>query len=126
MEGMKQKQELTDKIREIIKKDGLKKAIKAVKAMIAEAVGPLRDWLGEVLRYLALIEGKVEEERERNQLMLEEDEKQIAEALEREAEIAKLWTQIAAGSWLSVNVTWQGVVANVFENILADISLSPR
>jgi len=126
MELIKEKLALTEQIREIIKTKGLKKAIKAIAKMLSELSGPLKEWLREALRYLELIEKRIAEELDRNQLLLEEDLKRAEEALEREAEIAKLWMQWALGAWASVEVTWQGVVTNVIENILSDMSFAPR
>ena len=126
MEIIKQKQELTGKIRKSLRNGGIKAAINTVQAALASASGELKEWLRKVLRYLQLIEARIAAEMAREQQLDSETELRIAREIEKQAEIAKAWMQIALGAWSLVDVTLPGVLNNAIINVFENLALSPR
>jgi chromosome condensin MukBEF complex kleisin-like MukF subunit len=117
MVAPQERQKLTEQIREVLKKDGLKAAIKIVKKLLAEVTGPLKEWLDGILYYLKKIEDELEDKLKE---LYEAEEKRIAEELEEEARIAMLWVQLAMGAWGCADVTWAGVALKVIQTIRPD------
>lgn len=114
-------------IRKIIEQKGYSKAVAAVEAMADKETDSItKAWLQAVLKYLKRIKARVcKELKERFDRIAEEDEIRAAEEIEREAEIANLWQQLAMEYWSGADVTWKGVVSNALEIVCAQAT-APR